>query len=75
MVVYDDLPTDDVERIHAIIDVAARRASEPFLRARSDTAQETLTRLAHRIERTVRLSAYEYLNDRELSHDAAADLS
>jgi hypothetical protein len=64
------LPVDVTDRLHIVIDQAARAAAEPFNEARNAIApahRPVFDRLASRAERTVRLAVYEYLNEHELA--------
>jgi hypothetical protein len=59
-----------IDRLHVVIDRAARKAAEPFAEARAAIApahRPVFDLLALRAERAVRLASYEYLNDQELS--------
>jgi hypothetical protein len=63
------LPVDVTDRLHIVIDRAARAASEPLREAGDAVApahRPVFERLASRAERTVRLAVYEYLNEHEL---------
>jgi hypothetical protein len=64
------LSADAADRLHIVIDRAARAAAESFKEARDAAGprqREVFDLLALRAERTVRLESYAYVNEHELA--------
>jgi chemotaxis regulatin CheY-phosphate phosphatase CheZ len=64
------LPVDTTDRLHVVIDRAARAAAAAFKDAEDAVPaeqREVFERLAMRADRTVRLETYAFLNDHELA--------
>jgi len=64
------MQNESMDRLHVVIDRAASVAAEPFFaeaeRTEDADVRKACERLARRVDRTVRLASYEYLNGIEL---------